>query len=40
MTTMTHEKYNELQTKMDKLADDYVDTIAEYVAPRTISFSH
>ena len=29
MTTMTHEKYNELQKKMDKLADDYVDTMAE-----------
>lgn len=26
---MTHEKYNELQKKMDKLADDYVDTMAE-----------
>lgn len=29
MTTMTHEKYKELQNKMDKLADDYVDTMAE-----------
>ena len=29
MTTMTHEKYNELQKKMDKLAEDYVDTMAE-----------
>lgn len=29
MTTMTHEKYNELQKKMDKLAADYVDTMAE-----------
>lgn len=29
MTTMTHEKYKELQKKMDKLADDYVDTMAE-----------
>lgn len=26
---MTHEKYNELQKKMDTLADDYVDTMAE-----------
>nr|DAQ29477.1 MAG TPA: hypothetical protein [Caudoviricetes sp.] len=26
---MTHEKYNELQKKMDKLADEYVDTMAE-----------
>ena len=26
---MTHEKYNELQKKMDQLADDYVDTMAE-----------
>ena len=29
MTTMTHEKYNELQKKMDKLAGDYVDVMAE-----------
>lgn len=29
MTTMTHEKYNELQKKMDKLASDYVDVMAE-----------
>ena len=29
MTKMTHEKYNELQKKMDKLADDYVDVMAE-----------
>ena len=29
MTTITHEKYNELQKKMDKLADEYVDTMAE-----------
>lgn len=29
MTTMTHENYKELQKKMDKLADDYVDTMAE-----------
>lgn len=26
---MTHEKYNELQTKMDQLASDYVDEMAE-----------
>lgn len=26
---MTHEKYNELQNKMDKLASDYVDVMAE-----------
>lgn len=26
---MTHEKYNELQIKMDKLASDYVDEMAE-----------
>lgn len=26
---MTHEKYNELQKKMDKLASDYVDELAE-----------
>lgn len=26
---MTHEKYNELQKKMDKLASDYVDEMAE-----------
>ncbi|QOI68883.1 hypothetical protein phi9184_ORF064 [Enterococcus phage 9184] len=26
---MTHEKYNELQKKMDELASDYVDVMAE-----------
>ncbi len=26
---MTHEKYNELQKKMDKLASDFVDEMAE-----------
>lgn len=26
---MTHEKYNELQKKMDKLASDYVDVMVE-----------
>lgn len=29
MTTMTHEKYNELQKNMDKLASDFVDEMAE-----------
>lgn len=29
MTTMTHEKYNDLQKKMDKLADEYIDVMAE-----------
>ena len=29
MTKMTHEKYNELQKKMDKLADEYIDVMAE-----------
>ena len=29
MTTMTHEKYKELQKKMDKLADEYIDVMAE-----------
>ena len=29
MTKMTHEKYNELQKKMDKLASDFVDEMAE-----------
>ena len=29
MTKMTHEKYNELQKKMDKLADEYVDVMTE-----------
>lgn len=29
MTTMTHEKYNELQKKMDKLYSDFVDVAAE-----------
>lgn len=26
---MTHEKYNEVQKKMDKLASDFVDELAE-----------
>ena len=26
---MTHEKYNELQKKMDQLADEYIDVMAE-----------
>lgn len=26
---MTHEKYNELQKKMDKLASDFVDEMAD-----------
>lgn len=26
---MTHEKYNELQNKMDKLTSDFVDEMAE-----------
>ena len=29
MTKMTHEKYNELQKKMDQLADEYIDVMAE-----------
>lgn len=29
MTKMTHEKYKELQKKMDKLADEYIDVMAE-----------
>lgn len=29
MTTMTHEKYNELQKKMDKLVSDFVDEMAD-----------
>lgn len=29
MTTMTHEKYNELQKKMDQLAEEYIDVMAE-----------
>ena len=29
MTTMTHAKYDELQKKMDKLASDFVDEMAE-----------
>lgn len=29
MTTMTHEKYNELQKKMDKLYSDFVDVAAD-----------
>ena len=26
---MTHEKYNELQKKMDQLAEEYIDVMAE-----------
>lgn len=29
MTTMTHEKYNALQKKMDKLVSDFVDEMAD-----------
>ena len=29
MTKMTHAKYNELQKKMDQLAEDYIDVMAE-----------
>lgn len=29
MTTMTYEKYKELQKKMDKLYSDFVDEMAE-----------
>ena len=29
MTKMTHAKYSELQKKMDKLADEYIDVMAE-----------
>lgn len=29
MTTMTHAKYDELQKKMDQLADDYIDVMAD-----------
>ena len=29
MTTMTHAKYDELEKKMDQLASDYVDVMAE-----------
>ena len=29
MTKMTHAKYNELQKKMDQLAGDYIDVMAE-----------
>lgn len=29
MTTMTHEKYNEVQKKMDKLYSDFVDVAAD-----------
>lgn len=29
MTKMTHAKYNELHQKMDQLADDYIDVMAE-----------
>jgi len=29
MTTKTHKKYNELQKKMNQLAVDYIDVMAE-----------
>ena len=29
MTKMTHAKYNELQKKMDQLAEEYIDVMAE-----------
>lgn len=29
MTTMTHAKYDELQKKMDQLAGDYIDVMAD-----------
>lgn len=29
MTKMTHAQYKELQKKMDKLADEYIDVMAE-----------
>ena len=29
MTTMTHAKYGELQKKMDQLAEEYIDVMAE-----------
>lgn len=33
---MTHEKYNELQKKMDKLASDFVDEMAEVESDENI----
>lgn len=33
---MTHEKYNELQKKMDKLASDFVDEMAEIETDKDI----
>ena len=39
MTTMTHEKYNELQKKMDKLASDFVDEMAEIETDEDINLA-
>ncbi len=36
---MTHEKYNELQKKMDKLASDFVDEMAEIESDEDINLA-
>lgn len=36
---MTHEKYNELQKKIDKLASDYVDVMAEIESNEDINLA-
>lgn len=36
---MTHEKYNELQKKMDKLASDFVDEMAEIESDEAINLA-
>lgn len=36
---MTHEKYNELQKKMDKLASDFVDEMAEIESDEDINLT-
>lgn len=36
---MTHEKYNELQKKMDKLASDFVDEMAEIETDEDINLA-
>lgn len=37
---MTHEKYNELQKKMDKVASDFIDYMAELEADGDITLGH
>lgn len=38
MTTMTHEKYNELQKKMDKLYSDFLDELTDIETEEDVSY--